>query len=181
MQADEGYPAEGPAYGRIQCQFSRYDLGMVSFLHQPEWHDTPILPVSITRATAQKWLDAYVTAWKSYDERQIADLWSETAEWHYPFQMRASGREEIVAEWMSERDAFVGESFDAKYYPVAIEGDRVVAHGRTVFYEPGSDRVVTAYDNIWFLRFDDSGRCSEFHEWYAGRPEDEPDRAVPER
>ena len=121
---------------------------MLNFLHQPEWHDTPILAVSITRATAQKWLDAYATVWKTYDERQIADLWSETVEWRYPFQMRASGREEIVAEWMSERDAFVDESFDAKYYSVAIEGDRVIAHGRTVFYQPGSDRVVTAYDNI---------------------------------
>lgn len=80
------------------------------------------------------------------------------------FQMRASGREEIVAEWMSERDSFAGESFDAKYYPVVIEGDRVVAHGGTVFYEPNSDRVVTAYDNIWLLRFDESGRCAEFHE-----------------
>jgi ketosteroid isomerase-like protein len=161
--------------------FSSYDLMMTSLLDQLAWHNTPISPAPITRAAAQKWLDAYVTAWKTYDERAIADLWSETAVWHYPFQTRASGREDIVAEWMSERDAFVGESFDAKYYPVAIEGDRVVAHGRTVFYDSGSGRVVTAYDNIWFLRFDNSGRCSEFHEWYAGRPEDEPDRAVPER
>ncbi|AUZ88851.1 nuclear transport factor 2 family protein [Arthrobacter sp. TmT3-37] len=158
-----------------------YDLGMTSFLDQPEWHNTPVPSERITRASAQEWLDAYVTAWKTYDEQAIADLWSEAAVWHYPFQLRASGRREIVAEWMSEREAFIGESFDARYHPVAIEGDRVVAHGRTVFYEPESDRVVTAYDNIWFLRFDSSGRCSEFHEWYAGRPEDEPDRAVPER
>ncbi|MHA7282780.1 nuclear transport factor 2 family protein [Arthrobacter sp. TMS2-4] len=154
---------------------------MTRFLDQPAWHNAPMPPVSVTRATAQTWLDAYVTAWKAYDERSIAALWSETAVWHYPFQTRVSGRENIVAEWMGERDTFTDESFDAKYYPVAIEGDRVVAHGRTVFYAPDSDRVVTAYDNIWFLRFDDAGRCSEFHEWYAGRPEDEPDRAVPER
>lgn len=152
---------------------------MVNLLQRPEWHTVPPTPARITRVGAQAWLDAYVTAWKTYEERAIAELWSEAAVWCYPFQTRASGREEIVAEWMRERDAFEGESFDAKYFPLVIEGDRVVAHGRTVFYEPGSDRVVTAYDNIWFLRFDEAGRCSEFHEWYAGRPEDEPDRAVP--
>ncbi|WP_104168942.1 nuclear transport factor 2 family protein [Arthrobacter sp. SX1312] len=163
----------------LHGRFPGYDARMTDFLEQPEWHNAPMQPVPITRPAAQKWLDAYVAAWKSYDEGAISDLWSEGAVWHYPFQTRASGRDRIVAEWMSERDDFVGESFDAKYHPVAIEGVRVVAHGRTVFYQPESDRVVTAYDNIWFLRFDDSGRCTEFHEWYAGRPEDEPDRAVP--
>jgi ketosteroid isomerase-like protein len=152
---------------------------MTSLLDQPEWHHAAPAWTAVTRDAAQEWLDAYVTAWKLYDERAIADLWSEDAVWHYPFQIRAVGREEIVAQWMSERDAFIGESFDASYHPVVVEGDRVVAHGRTVFYHPGSDRVITAYDNIWFLRFDHLGRCSEFHEWYAGRPEDEPDRAVP--
>ena len=166
--------------GGLRWRLPNYDRTMTSFLEQPDWHTTPTPQVPVTRATAQKWLDAYVTAWKTYDQRAIADLWSDTAVWHYPFQTRASGREEIVAEWMSECDAFAGESFDAKYYPVVIEGDRVVTHGRTVFYEPNSDRVVTAYDNIWLLRFDESGRCAEFHEWYAGHPEDEPDRAVPE-
>lgn len=154
---------------------------MTTLLDQPEWHNaSPGSAAVITRDAAQNWLDAYVIAWKLYDERAIADLWSETAVWHYPFQTRASGRDQIVAEWMSERDDFIGESFDAKYHPIAIEGDTVVAHGRTVFYHP-NDEVATAYDNIWFLRFDESGRCSEFHEWYAGRPEDEPDRAVPVR
>jgi ketosteroid isomerase-like protein len=130
---------------------------MTNLLRQPEWHTIPPSSARITRAGAQAWLDAYVRAWKTYDERAIAELWSEAAVWCYPFQTRASGREQIVAEWMRERDAFEGESFDAKYFPVAIEGDRVVAHGRTVFYEPGSDRVVIAYDNIWFLRFDEAG------------------------
>ena len=83
---------------------------MTSLLEPPGWHTTSIPPVSVAIAAAQEWLDAYVAAWKTYDERQIADLWSEAAVWHYPFQTRASGRDEIVAEWLSERDAFVGES-----------------------------------------------------------------------
>jgi ketosteroid isomerase-like protein len=148
----------------------------------PAWHTlSGVTPAAPSREAVQRWLDAYVAAWKCYDAAAIADLWSEDAAWHYPFQVRAVGRESIVAEWLSERDAFVGEKFDAHYEPVAIDGQTVVAHGRTVFFDSATGAVDTAYDNVWILRFDAEGRCSEFHEWYAGRPEDEPDRAVPFR
>lgn len=148
----------------------------------PAWHTVPVdARVAATHETAQDWLDAYVVAWQRYDPALIAELWSVDCVWHYPFGVRATGREQITAEWMRERDAFVGEVFDAHYEPVALDGDRVVAHGRTVYYEPESGDVDTAYDNIWFLRLDADGRCSEFHEWYSGRPEDEPDRAIPVR
>ena len=33
------------------------------------------------------------------------------------------------------------------------------------------------FDNVWVLRFGPDGRCSEFHEWFAGRPEHDPSRA----
>ena len=145
----------------------------------PGWHEPSTSAAAPSRASVQHWLDAYVAAWKSYDESAIADLWSPGAVWHYPFQVRAIGRDGIVAEWMKEKDAFTDEVFDARYEPVSIDGQSVVAHGRTVFFDATGETVVTAYDNVWILRFDSDGRCSEFHEWYAGRPQDEPDRAVP--
>ena len=146
----------------------------------PQWHaPSPSASRAPSREAVQAWLDAYVLAWKSFDEATVADLWTEDAVWHYPFQARATSRAEITAEWMRDAAEYPDQVFDAHYEPIAIDGDLVVAHGRTVFFGEAGD-VITAYDNIWVLRFGPDGRCAEFHEWYAGRPEDEPSRAVPD-
>jgi uncharacterized protein (TIGR02246 family) len=131
------------------------------------------------RRTVQRWLDAYVEAWKTYDEAAIADLWSEDAVWWYPFGIRARGREAITAEWMVERHHFRPGGYDAAYEPIAIDGGLVVTHGRTLFTDPSTGEMRGEFDNVWVLRFDADGRCVEFHEWYAGRPEHDPSRAPP--
>ena len=143
----------------------------------PDWHQVPEAPFSPDRAMVQRWLDAYVAAWKSYDEREIASLWTEDAVWVYPFGVRATGRAAITAEWMAEKDVFTGRGYDAVYEPIAIDGAIVVTHGRTLFFDIATGSVKGEFDNIWVLRFGPDGRCAEFHEWYAGRPEHDPTRA----
>jgi hypothetical protein len=46
-----------------------------------------------------------------------------------------------------------------------LDGDRAVARGDSRY----ADGKV--YLNLWVLRFDDEGRCSEFVEWYMLRPQ----------
>jgi hypothetical protein len=97
--------------------------------------------------------------------------------WIYPFGVRANGRAEITAEWMSEKDVFEDGGYDAAYEPIAIDGSIVVTHGRTLFFDVATGATQAEYDNVWVLRFGPDRGCSEFHEWFAGRPEHDPTRA----
>jgi uncharacterized protein (TIGR02246 family) len=143
----------------------------------PDWHRPPASTFVPDRPTVQRWLDAYVAAWKSYDEAAIADLWTQDAVWIYPFGVRATGRDAITAEWLAERHVFEGRGYDGRYEPIAIDGPLAVSHGRTLFYDLETGAVQGEFDNVWVLRFGPDGRCAEFHEWYAGRPEHDPSRA----
>lgn len=147
-------------------------LGMaLPALQLPDWHAPRPGAVAPERAAVQAWLDAYVRAWQSFDPAKIADLWTEDATWYRPFDVRAQGRAAITAAWLAEQHLDTPGGYDARYAPIAIDGDLVVTQGRTRFFDPTTGQVQTDYDNIWVLRFGPDGRCAEFHEWYTGRPE----------
>lgn len=111
------------------------------------------------------WLEKYVAAWKSYDAEAIGALFSEDAKYYYgPFDEPLEGREAIIASWMEDADA--PGSYDAQYAPIAIDGLTAVVNGRTQYYRPGGKNVQNEFDNIFVLRFDEHGHCTEFREWW---------------
>jgi hypothetical protein len=116
------------------------------------------------KAGFQRWLDAYVEAWKTYDPQQIGDLFSDDAEYRYhPQGEPVRGRREIVASWLDEPDAL--GSYEASYRPLAIDGEVHVAEGVSRYLDD-EGRLRDEYCNIYVCRFDDAGRCTSFTEYW---------------
>jgi ketosteroid isomerase-like protein len=125
------------------------------------------------RSEVQRWLDAYVAAWTTYDPAAIGDLFAADAVYYYftPFAEPIRGRDAIVKAWLDSREP--AGTYAARYEPVAVDGDVAVAQGRTRYFT-GPDRAVlkTEWDNVFVLRFDAAGRCVKWREWNVERPED---------
>ena len=127
--------------------------------------------------SAQDWLDRYVAAWLSYDPDDVAALFSEDIAYRYhPYDEPIVGREAVVAAWLAE-DGQDGSSsrdapgtYEARYSPIAIDGDTVVATGSSRYRDDADGPVVRIYENCFIRRFDGNGRCREFTEYYIRRP-----------
>ncbi len=120
-------------------------------------------------ASVKAWLDAYVQAWKTYNQRAIGELFCEDASYSFhPFREPVRGRAAIVALWVDNSDP--QGTYDGHYEPILIEGDRAVVHGRSLYFEQDGKTLKTEFDNIFVLRFDDERRCTEYQEWYIERP-----------
>jgi len=123
----------------------------------------------LDRARVTAWLDAYVHAWKTYDQDAIGNLFSKDAMYSYnPYSEPVRGRAAIVASWLEDRDP--PGTYDCHYEPIVIEGDRAVANGRSRYFEQDGTTPKAEWNNIFILRFDEEGRCKEYREWYMQRP-----------
>lgn len=126
----------------------------------------------INSATVTAWLDAYVRAWKTYDPQAIGALFSEDAVYAYnPFSEPVRGRAAIVASWLEQADA--PGTYDGHYEPILIEGNSAVTNGKSLYFKQDGSTLRVEWNNIFVLRFDDEGRCTEYREWYMQRPENQ--------
>ncbi len=129
------------------------------------------------KAEVDRWLQAYVEAWKSYDPDQIGELFAEGVQYRYhPYDDPVQGRATVVRSWLGEA-SHAGASardergtYDAAYRTVAVDGDVAVATGCSSYLSEPGGAVETVYDNCFVMRFDSAGRCREFTEWYVERP-----------
>jgi ketosteroid isomerase-like protein len=123
----------------------------------------------MTHDDVQAWLDGYVAAWRDNEAETIGRLFSDDVSYRYqPYEEPVIGREAVVADWLREPDA--PGSWSASYAPYAVDGDRAVAVGESRYLrEDGSVRTV--FHNVFLLRFDADGRCTEFTEYWRERPQ----------
>jgi ketosteroid isomerase-like protein len=132
----------------------------------------------VEKADVDRWLRAYVAAWKTYDRDQIGALFAEDVEYRYhPFDVPVHGREAVIESWLGESDNAAASTrdeagtYDATYRAVAVDGDVAVATGSTTYTSRPGGPAEKVFDNCFVLRFDPTGRCREFTEWYMERPE----------
>lgn len=112
----------------------------------------------------RRWVDAYVRAWTSNDPEDIGGLFTDDARYFTePYADPWIGRDSIVAEWLERKDEPGGWTF--RHEPFAIAGDLGFVRGWTEYVEDPPKR----YDNLWVIRLEPDGRCSEFTEWWMKR------------
>jgi ketosteroid isomerase-like protein len=123
------------------------------------------------RAEVDRWLSAYVDAWKSYERDEILALFSEDVVYRYhPYDEPVRGAGQVADSWVTEDTIDEPGTYEAAYEAIAVEGDVAVATGSSTYTNPdGSLRTI--YDNCFVMRFDPDGRCSEFTEWFMERPD----------
>lgn len=115
--------------------------------------------------SVQKWLNDYVSAWKSYDAAAIGGLFSQEAKYRYnPYDEPVTGRDAIVANWLENRDT--PNTYSGDYKPLAVNGNSAVSNGHTYYYQADGKTLERQYDNIFVLQFDEEGRCQDYCEWY---------------
>jgi hypothetical protein len=120
--------------------------------------DTP------ARTRFERWLAGYLECWKSNGPRKIGELFSEDARYFtQPFRDPWTGRQAIVAGWLSRADDQGSWEFDYRW--VAVEGDTGVLEGTTTYHDQEA-----VFHNVWFVTLDSSGQCTEFREQWIQKP-----------
>lgn len=98
----------------------------------------------------------------------VEALFSDDARYRYhAYDEPIVGRTAIADSWLDDLDT--PGSFDASYECFAVDGDAAVAIRASTYFN-ASGKVDRVYDNVFGLRFDAGGRCSDFTEWYTKRP-----------
>jgi uncharacterized protein (TIGR02246 family) len=116
------------------------------------------------------WVDDYVRAWNSNDPADIRALFAQDAAYHTePYSPPWRGRDEIVRHRLDRKDEPGQTEF--RWHPLAVTPEVAIIQGETVYHTPPH-----TYSNLWVIRLDAEGRCTEFTEWWMGHPK--PDDAA---
>jgi hypothetical protein len=118
------------------------------------------------RTDVQRWLDHYLEAWRENSRAPIEALFTDDVTYRFaPFgdAHTVHGLTSVVDAWLRQPDP--PDSWEARYEPYAVDGDRAVAVG-TSSYRASGGQPARLYHNVFLLRFAPDGRCAEFTELY---------------
>ena len=111
------------------------------------------------------WVEAYLQAWSSNDPADIGALFTQDAAYHTePYGAPWRGRDEIVRRWLGRKDEPGQTQF--RWHPLVVTPEVAIVQGETVYHRPPH-----SYSNLWVIRLDAEGRCTEFTEWWMRHPE----------
>lgn len=116
-------------------------------------------------ARVRAWVEDYVQAWNSNDPAVIGGLFTEDAAYYTePHAQPWRGRDEIVRQWLNRKDEPGETRF--RWHPLTASPELAVVQGTTVYRNPPR-----TYSNLWVIRLDPEGRCTEFTEWWMQHPD----------
>lgn len=106
------------------------------------------------------WVERYVRAWNTNDPEDIGALFAEGARYFTePYADPWEGRSEIVAGWLEQKDEPGDTEFDHEV--LVATDDLGIVKGNTLYKSTGY-----RYSNLWEIRLDAEGRCTEYVEWW---------------
>ena len=115
--------------------------------------------VSTAESTARRWVEGYLTAWRSNEPEDIRALFTPDAEYlNEPWTAPLRGHDAIVEDWLKRRDE--PDSFTFTWDVTAIDGATAFIQAETA-YASGP-----TYSNLWVIRLEDDGRAASFTEWW---------------
>lgn len=106
------------------------------------------------------WVERYVRGWNTNDPADIRALFAEDARYlTEPYATPWEGQDGIVAGWLAAKDEPGDTKFD--YSVLVATADIGIVKGDTSYKTSGRD-----YSNLWEIKLDADGRCTEFVEWW---------------
>jgi uncharacterized protein (TIGR02246 family) len=105
-------------------------------------------------------VDRYVHVWNTNDPEEIGALFTEDGRYQTePYAAPWQGRDAIVSGWLEAKDEPRDTEFE---YSVLVATDDIgIVKGDTLYKTSGR-----RYSNLWEIRLDAEGSCSEFVEWW---------------
>ena len=116
------------------------------------------------RDALASWVFRYVQAWASNDAEAVGALFSDDARYfRAPYGDPWVGREAIVAGWLEHKDE--PGSWGFRFEILAVDEPVGFVRGWTEYRDEPN------YSNLWVVRLDEAGECTEFTEWFMAEPE----------